>query len=83
ECRSKRDSPSLFSHARSIMYTLKEKGIDMVIASRSPPRTYSRLYVPDVLRITNRKHTSLGPGRHEAPRGSSHWKTIESRLEGG
>ncbi|AQK96990.1 EYES ABSENT-like protein [Zea mays] len=29
ECRSKRDSPSLFSHARSIMYALKEKKIDM------------------------------------------------------
>jgi hypothetical protein len=44
ECRSKRDWPSIFSHARSIMYTLKEKGIDMVIASRSPTSDIAKVF---------------------------------------
>ncbi|KAF8406093.1 hypothetical protein HHK36_008173 [Tetracentron sinense] len=36
ECRSKRETPSLFPHARGILYALKDKGIDLAIASRSP-----------------------------------------------
>ncbi|GJN23393.1 hypothetical protein PR202_gb11039 [Eleusine coracana subsp. coracana] len=45
ECRSKRDSPSLFKHARGIMYALKEKGIDMAIASRSPTPDIARVFL--------------------------------------
>ncbi|XXG49161.1 hypothetical protein AAC387_Pa02g3421 [Persea americana] len=36
ECRSKREMPHLYTHAKGIMYALKDKGIDMAIASRSP-----------------------------------------------
>ncbi|CAN6297861.1 unnamed protein product [Urochloa humidicola] len=45
ECRSKRDSPSLFRHARGIMYALKEKGIDMAIASRSPTPDIAQVFI--------------------------------------
>ncbi|KAI3435111.1 uncharacterized protein J3R85_006546, partial [Psidium guajava] len=36
ECRSKREMPSLYPHAKGILYALKDKGIDVAIASRSP-----------------------------------------------
>ncbi|KAF3435090.1 hypothetical protein FNV43_RR22177 [Rhamnella rubrinervis] len=36
ECRSKREMPSLYPHARGILHAFKEKGIDVAIASRSP-----------------------------------------------
>ncbi|GMY38994.1 magnesium-dependent phosphatase 1 [Fagus crenata] len=36
ECRSKREMPSLYPHAKGIVHALKEKGIDIAIASRSP-----------------------------------------------
>lgn len=36
ECRSRREMPSLYRDAKGIMYALKDKGIDMAIASRSP-----------------------------------------------
>uniref|UniRef100_I1M2N3 Magnesium-dependent phosphatase-1 n=1 Tax=Glycine max TaxID=3847 RepID=I1M2N3_SOYBN len=36
ECRSKREIPSLYPHAKGILLALKEKGIDIAIASRSP-----------------------------------------------
>nr|AFK40417.1 unknown [Lotus japonicus] len=36
ECRSKRDTPSLYPHVKGIMYALKGEGIDVAIASKSP-----------------------------------------------
>nr|AFK43852.1 unknown [Lotus japonicus] len=36
ECRSKREAPSLYPHAKGILMALKQKGIDVAIASRSP-----------------------------------------------
>ncbi|KAI4296440.1 hypothetical protein L6164_036397 [Bauhinia variegata] len=36
ECLSKREMPSLYPHAKGILYALKDKGIDIAIASRSP-----------------------------------------------
>ncbi|KAK7302578.1 hypothetical protein RJT34_13470 [Clitoria ternatea] len=36
ECRSKREIPSLYPHAKGILLALKEKGVDLAIASRSP-----------------------------------------------
>ncbi|TKY59456.1 Magnesium-dependent phosphatase 1 [Spatholobus suberectus] len=36
ECRSKRDTPSLFPHARGILHALKHERIDVAIASKSP-----------------------------------------------
>ncbi|CAN1332558.1 Magnesium-dependent phosphatase 1 [Linum perenne] len=36
ECRSKREMPSLYPHAKGILYALKDNGIDLAIASRSP-----------------------------------------------
>ncbi|KAF3326065.1 Magnesium-dependent [Carex littledalei] len=36
ECRSKREKPSLYRDAKGIMYALRDKGVDMAIASRSP-----------------------------------------------
>ncbi|KAG6406754.1 hypothetical protein SASPL_134363 [Salvia splendens] len=36
ECRSKRDMPRLYPHAKGILYALKDKGVKIAIASRSP-----------------------------------------------
>ena len=36
ECRSKKEMPSLYPHVKGILYALKDKGIDVAIASRSP-----------------------------------------------
>ncbi|KAJ4851081.1 hypothetical protein Tsubulata_016153, partial [Turnera subulata] len=36
ECRSKREMPSLYPQAKGILNAIKDKGIDMAIASRSP-----------------------------------------------
>lgn len=36
ECRSKREMPSLYPHAKGILHALKNKGIDVAVASRSP-----------------------------------------------
>ncbi|KAL3515481.1 hypothetical protein ACH5RR_022383 [Cinchona calisaya] len=36
ECRSKREMPSLYPHVKGILYALKDKGIDVAVASRSP-----------------------------------------------
>ncbi|KAL2903963.1 hypothetical protein RDABS01_002673 [Bienertia sinuspersici] len=35
ECRSKREMPSLYPDVKGILYALKDKGIDVAIASRS------------------------------------------------
>ncbi|CAM0876102.1 unnamed protein product [Alopecurus aequalis] len=45
ECRSKRESPSLYRHAKGIMCALKEKGVDMAIASRSPTPDIARVFI--------------------------------------
>ncbi|KAM0901440.1 hypothetical protein ACQ4PT_019986 [Festuca glaucescens] len=45
ECRSKSESPSLFRHAKGIMCALKEKGVDMAIASRSPTPDIARVFI--------------------------------------
>ncbi|KAK8636539.1 hypothetical protein V6N13_124284 [Hibiscus sabdariffa] len=36
ECRSKREMPSLYPHAEGILSALKDRGIGLAIASRSP-----------------------------------------------
>lgn len=36
ECRSKREMPSMYPQAGGILHALKEKGIGIAIASRSP-----------------------------------------------
>ncbi|KAH6773220.1 Haloacid dehalogenase-like hydrolase superfamily protein [Perilla frutescens var. hirtella] len=36
ECRSKREMPRLYPDAKGILYALKDKGVKMAIASRSP-----------------------------------------------
>ncbi|PIN17678.1 Magnesium-dependent phosphatase [Handroanthus impetiginosus] len=36
ECLSKRNVPSLYPQAKGILYALKDKGVDIAIASRSP-----------------------------------------------
>ncbi|XP_051139417.1 uncharacterized protein LOC127257131 [Andrographis paniculata] len=36
ECRSKREMPKLYPHAKGILSALKAKGVDVAIASRSP-----------------------------------------------
>ncbi|EEE59889.1 hypothetical protein OsJ_12493 [Oryza sativa Japonica Group] len=45
ECRSKRESPSLYRHAKGIMFALREKGIDMAIASRSPTPDIAKVFI--------------------------------------
>ncbi|KAK6143664.1 hypothetical protein DH2020_024012 [Rehmannia glutinosa] len=36
DCLSKNSMPSLFPHAKDILYALKDRGVDIAIASRSP-----------------------------------------------
>lgn len=36
ECRSKRDMPHLYPHAKGILLALRDKGVNLAIASRSP-----------------------------------------------
>ncbi|KAK4563770.1 hypothetical protein RGQ29_006051 [Quercus rubra] len=45
ECRSKREMPSLYPHAKGIVYALKDKGIDMAIASRSPTADIAETFI--------------------------------------
>ncbi|KAL8150837.1 hypothetical protein V2J09_020645, partial [Rumex salicifolius] len=45
ECRSKREMPSLYPHAKSILYALKDKGIDVAIASRSPTADIAKAFL--------------------------------------
>ncbi|KAF9663351.1 hypothetical protein SADUNF_Sadunf17G0040800 [Salix dunnii] len=45
ECRSKREMPSLYPQAKGILYALKEKGIDMAIASRSPTSDIAKTFI--------------------------------------
>uniref|UniRef100_A0A0E0EUQ1 Magnesium-dependent phosphatase-1 n=1 Tax=Oryza meridionalis TaxID=40149 RepID=A0A0E0EUQ1_9ORYZ len=45
ECRSKRESPSLYRHAKGIMFALREKGIDVAIASRSPTPDIAKVFI--------------------------------------
>ncbi|RWR74135.1 magnesium-dependent phosphatase 1 [Cinnamomum micranthum f. kanehirae] len=45
ECRSKREMPRLYTHAKGIMYALKDKGIDMAIASRSPTPDIAKTFL--------------------------------------
>ncbi|OWM87726.1 magnesium-dependent phosphatase 1 [Punica granatum] len=45
ECRSKREMPSLYPHAKGILHALKEKGIGMAIASRSPTPDIAKTFL--------------------------------------
>ncbi|XP_042496918.1 magnesium-dependent phosphatase 1 [Macadamia integrifolia] len=45
ECRSKREMPSLYPHAKGIMYALKDKGVDIAIASRSPTSDIAKTFI--------------------------------------
>ena len=45
DCRSKREMPSLFPQAKGILYALKEKGIDMAIASRSSTSDIAKTFI--------------------------------------
>ena len=45
DCVSQREMPSLFPQAKGILYALKEKGIDMAIASRSPTSDIAKTFI--------------------------------------
>ncbi|KAJ6420714.1 hypothetical protein OIU84_028134 [Salix udensis] len=45
QSRSKREMPSLYPQAKGILYALKEKGIDMAIASRSPTSDIANTFI--------------------------------------
>lgn len=45
ECRSKNEMPSLYPHAKGILYALKDKGIDVAIASRSPTPDIAKTFL--------------------------------------
>ncbi|XP_073525510.1 magnesium-dependent phosphatase 1-like [Phyllobates terribilis] len=45
ECRSKREMPSLYPHAKDILYALKDKGVDIAIASRSPTADIAKAFL--------------------------------------
>ncbi|GAU24075.1 hypothetical protein TSUD_388680 [Trifolium subterraneum] len=45
ECRSKRETPSLYPHAMGILLALKHKGIDIAIASRSPTADIAKAFL--------------------------------------
>uniref|UniRef100_A0A804LPQ7 protein-tyrosine-phosphatase n=1 Tax=Zea mays TaxID=4577 RepID=A0A804LPQ7_MAIZE len=78
ECRSKRDSPSLFSHARSIMYALKEKKIDMWKFAHV---TFSKPeYLQDSDIVMNRFHKQRPVyGGWEQHHGLEHTSTTQKR----
>ncbi|KAM1121128.1 hypothetical protein ACFX19_002892 [Malus domestica] len=42
ELRSESEMPSMYHHTRAVLYALKEKGIDLAIASRSPTVGYGK-----------------------------------------
>ncbi|XP_024020333.1 magnesium-dependent phosphatase 1 [Morus notabilis] len=52
ECRSKREMPSLYPHARGVLNAFKEKGVDVAIASRSPTADIAKTFL-DKLNITS------------------------------
>ncbi|KAM1030495.1 hypothetical protein EV1_033989 [Malus domestica] len=45
ECRSKREMPWMYPHARGVLYALKEKGIGLAIASRSPTADIAKTFI--------------------------------------
>ncbi|KAL4180219.1 hypothetical protein AMTRI_Chr13g91030 [Amborella trichopoda] len=45
ECRSRRETPSLYPHAKGILYALKDKGIKVAIASRSPTSDIAKIFL--------------------------------------
>ncbi|KAF6143490.1 hypothetical protein GIB67_029659 [Kingdonia uniflora] len=45
ECRSKREMPSMYPHAKGILFALKEMGVDMAIASRSPTQDIAKSFL--------------------------------------
>ncbi|XAR53022.1 Protein-tyrosine-phosphatase [Bertholletia excelsa] len=45
ECRSKRETPSLYPHSKGILFALKDKGVDVAIASRSPTPDTARTFI--------------------------------------
>ena len=45
ECRSKRETPSMYPHAKGILHALKDKGVDMAIASRSPTKDIAETFI--------------------------------------
>ncbi|XP_078442140.1 haloacid dehalogenase-like hydrolase (HAD) superfamily protein [Wolffia australiana] len=45
ECRSKKDMPRLYPQARGILHALKDKGIDIAIASRSPTPDIAKAFL--------------------------------------
>lgn len=45
ECRSKRDMPKLYPHAKGILYALKDKGVAVAIASRSPTPDTANMFL--------------------------------------
>ncbi|VFQ88813.1 unnamed protein product [Cuscuta campestris] len=45
ECRSKREMPKLYPQAKGILYALKEKGVDVAIASRSPTPDIANIFL--------------------------------------
>ncbi|CAN6460090.1 unnamed protein product [Victoria cruziana] len=45
ECCSKREMPSLYPHAKGILHALKDKGVDVAIASRSPTPDIAKTFL--------------------------------------
>ncbi|KAJ3683900.1 hypothetical protein LUZ60_014127 [Juncus effusus] len=45
ECRSKRETPSLYRDAKGVIYALKDKGIEMAVASRSPTPDIAKTFL--------------------------------------
>ncbi|XP_047338053.1 magnesium-dependent phosphatase 1 [Impatiens glandulifera] len=45
ECRSKREMPRMYPQAKGVLFALKEKGIDMAIASRSPTADIAKTFL--------------------------------------
>ena len=45
ECCSKREMPFLYPHAMGILNALKDKGIDVAIASRSPTPDIAKTFL--------------------------------------
>ncbi|XP_009609890.1 uncharacterized protein LOC107785411 [Nicotiana tabacum] len=52
ECRSKQQMPYLYPHAKGILYALKDKGVNIAIASRSPTPDIANTFL-DKLGLTS------------------------------
>ncbi|KAK0590125.1 hypothetical protein LWI29_022964 [Acer saccharum] len=96
ECRSKREMPSMYPHAKGILHALKDKGIDVAVASRSPTPDIANTFLQKlsidsifvakvskmgVTSILVGKGVNLGALRQGLTKFSRNWSTSEKNKQ--